>query len=75
MEYWKEVIKTIKAWQHTRRVPGTSIQEDEDMFITSLDVEFLIIPRNNVQEVRFEDDYVVYLVNEEGSNEERQYDA
>ena len=75
METWKKIIELINIWQHTKRIPGTSMQEDEDIFITTLDAEFLIIPRNNVQEVKFEDDYIVYLVNEEESNEERNYDA
>tara|TARA_R100001530_G_C4271689_1_gene143279 strand:+ start:553 stop:780 length:228 start_codon:yes stop_codon:yes gene_type:complete len=75
METWKKIIELANTWQHTKRIPGTSIQENEDIFITTLDTEFLIIPRNNVKEIRFEDDYVVYLVNEEESNEERYYDA
>ena len=75
MDNWKEIIKLINSWQYTKRIPGTSIQEDEDMFLATIDAEFLIIPRNNVKEIRFEDDYTVYLVNEEESNEERHYDA
>ena len=75
METWKKLIELVNTWQHTKRTPKTSMQEDENIFITTLDSEFLIIPRNNVKEIRFEDDYTVYLVNEEESNEERHYDA
>ncbi len=75
MGTWKKLLELVNTWQHTKRIPGTSMQEDEDIFITTLDTEFLIIPRNNVKEIRFEDDYTVYLVNEEESNEERYYDA
>jgi hypothetical protein len=75
METWKKILELVNTWQHTKRIPGTSMQEDEDIFIATLDTEFLIIPRNNVKENRFEDGYTVYLVNEEESNEERHYDA
>ena len=75
MEYWRELIKIIKAWEHTKRVPGTTMQEDEDIFLASMDAEFVLVKRTAVKEVRFEDEYIVYLVNEEESNEERDYDA
>ncbi len=75
METWKKILELVNAWQHTKRIPGTSMQEDEDIFIATLDTEFLIIPRTSVKENRFEDGYTVYLVNEEESNEERHYDA
>ena len=71
---WKQVFKLYDSWKYTKRVPGT-MQQDEDLFFETLDNEFVLIPRTNVREVKFEDDYTVYLVNEEESNEERYYDA
>ena len=75
MEAWKKIIEQVVVWQHTKRLQGTTQQEDENIFIASLDAEFLLVKRSAVKEVRFEDEYVVYLVNEEESNEERNYDA
>ena len=76
METWKEIIKLINAWQHTKRVPGTSIQGDEDIFLATMDADFVLIKRTEVKEFLFKDGYSVYLVkNEEESNEERNYDA
>ena len=75
MEAWKKIIEQVVVWQHTKRLQGTTQQEDENIFIASLDAEFLLVKRTNVREVKFEDDYTVYLVNEEESNEERNYDA
>ena len=76
MKTWKEIIKLINAWQHTKRVPGTSIQEDEDIFLATMDADFVLIKRSDVKEFLFKDGYSVYLVNsEEDSNEERNYDA
>ena len=72
---WKKIIELVNTWQHTKRIPGTSMQEDEDIFITTLDAEYILIPRTNVREVKFEDGYTVYLVTEEKTNEERNYDA
>ena len=70
---WKQVFELYDSWKYTKRV-GT-IQQDEDLFFETLDAEFVLIPRTDVKEVKFEDDYTVYLVNEEESNEERNYDA
>ena len=75
MEAWKKIIEQVVVWQHTKRLQGTTQQEDENIFIASLDAEFLLVKRSDVREVKFEDDYTVYLVNEEESNEERNYDA
>tara|TARA_B100000745_G_scaffold298818_1_gene248233 strand:- start:271 stop:498 length:228 start_codon:yes stop_codon:yes gene_type:complete len=75
MEIWKRVMKMIHAWEHTKRLKGTTQQEDEDIFANALNNEFLLLERDKIKEVRFEDEYVVYLVNEEESNEERNYDA
>ena len=76
MENWKEIIKLINAWQHTKRVPGTSIQEDEDIFLATMDADFVLIKRSDVKEFLFKDGYSVYLVNnEEEPNEETNYDA
>ena len=75
MEAWKKIIEQVVVWQHTKRLQGTTQQEDENIFIASLDAEFLLVKRSAVKEVRFEDEYIVYLVNEEESNEERNYDA
>ena len=50
METWKEIIKLINAWQHTKRVPGTSIQEDEDIFLATMDADFLLVKRTDVKE-------------------------
>ena len=70
---WKQVFELYDSWKYTKRV-GT-IQQDEDLFFETLDAEFVLVPKINVREVKFEDDYTVYLVNEEESNEERNYDA
>ena len=76
MDNWKEIIKLINSWQHTKRVPGTSIQEDEDIFLATMDADFVLIKRSDVKEFLFKDGYSVYLVNNrEDSNEERNYDA
>ena len=76
MENWKEIIKLINSWQHTKRVPGTSIQEDEDIFLATMDADFLLVKRTDVKEFLFKDGYSVYLVNsEEDSNEDRNYDT
>ena len=76
MDNWKEIIKLINSWQHTKRVPGTSIQEDEDIFLATMDADFLLVKRTDVKEFLFKDGYKVYLVNdEEETNEERNYDA
>ena len=71
---WKEVFELYDSWKYTKRVPGT-MQQDEDLFFETLNSEFTIIPRTNVKEVKFEDGYTVYLVTEEETNEERNYDA
>jgi hypothetical protein len=76
METWRAIIKLINAWQHTKRVPGTSIQEDEEIFLATMEADFVLIKRTEVKEFLFKDGYSVYLIkNEEDSNEERDYDA
>ena len=76
METWKEIIKLINAWLHTKRVPGTSIQEDEDIFLATMDADFVLSKRSDVKAFLFKDGYSVYLVNnEEEPNEETNYDA
>ena len=66
METWKEIIKLINAWQHTKRVPGTTQQEDENIFIESLEDEFLIFKKTHIREfTNLKNGYSVYLVNEE----------
>ena len=76
METWRAIIKLINAWQHTKRVPGTSIQEDEDIFLATMNADFVLIKRTDVKEFLFKDGYSVYLIkNEEDSNEERNYDT
>ena len=76
MKTWKEIMKLINAWQHTKRVPGTSIQEDEDIFLATMNADFVLIKRTEVKEFLFKDGYSVYLIkNKEESNEERNHDA
>ena len=75
MEIWDGLFKLYDAWKYTKRMPNTTEQQDKDLFYEALNTEFILIPRTNVKEVKFEDDYTVYLVNEEESNEERNYDA
>ena len=75
MELFRQLIKRITKWNGTKRLPGTTELGDENLFCEALDDEFLIFKRTAVKEVRFEDKYIVYLVNEEESNEERNYDA
>ena len=70
---WKQVFELYDSWKYTKR-EGT-IQQDEDLFFETLDNEFILIQRTNVREVKFEDGYTVYLVTEEKTNEERNYDA
>ena len=66
MELFRQLIKRITAWQHTKRVSGTSIQEDENIFLATMDDEFLIFKRTHVREfTNLKNGYSVYLVNEE----------
>jgi hypothetical protein len=67
MEIWKRVMQMIHAWEYTKRVEGTTQQQDEDIFANALDSEFLLLERRNIKEVRFEDEYAVYIINKEES--------
>ena len=46
MEIWKRVMKMIHAWEHTKRLEGTTQQEDEDIFANALNNEFLLLERD-----------------------------
>jgi hypothetical protein len=48
MEHWKEIIKLVYNWQHTKRIAGTSMKEDEDLFIKELNEEFVLVKRDEI---------------------------
>ena len=48
MDNWKNIIALVVTWQHTKRIPGTSQQEDQDIFIKQLNDDFLLLKRNDV---------------------------
>ena len=54
MENWKNIIKSIEKWSWTKRIPGTTIKEDEEIFIKELNNEYILIKRRDVHEVIFE---------------------
>ena len=54
MENWKNIIKLIEKWSWTKRIPGTTIKEDEEIFIEELNNEYILIKRRDVHEVIFE---------------------
>ena len=74
MEIWKRVMKMIHAWEHTKRVEGTTQQQDEDIFANALDNEFVIFKREYVKEFLFKDGYKVYLVNIGQAEEDAELD-
>ena len=53
MENWLRIIKLVNTWQHTKRIPGTSIQEDERIFTKELNDTFILLERNDVHEIIF----------------------
>ena len=52
MEHWEEVMELIEKWQHTKRIPGTSMEEDKDIFIKQLNDDFLLLKRNDVEHIK-----------------------
>ena len=51
MENWKSVIKSIEKWSWTKRIPGTTIKEDEEIFIEELNNEYILIKREGIHKV------------------------
>ena len=51
MENWKSVIKSIEKWSWTKRVPGTTIKEDEEIFIEELNNEYILIKRESIHKI------------------------
>ena len=49
MKHWKGVIKRINKWQHTRRLQGMTIAEDELVFIKELNEEFILLKRGEIE--------------------------
>ena len=49
IENWKIVIERVEKWQHTKRIPGTSMQEDKDIFIKELNNNYILIKRDDVE--------------------------
>ena len=49
MEHWEEVMELIEKWQHTKRVPGTNMEEDKDIFINKLNEKFILLKRDDVE--------------------------
>ena len=52
MDNWKNIIAFVVTWQHTKRIPGTSQQEDQDIFIKQLNDDFLLLKRNDVEHIK-----------------------
>ena len=52
MDNWKKVIELVVIWQHTKRVQGTTQQEDQDIFIKQLNDDFLLLKRNDVEHIK-----------------------
>ena len=75
MEIWDEIFALYDAWKYKKRLPKMTEQQDKDIFYQALDSQFLLRDKSTVKEVKFEDDYVVYLINEGDPDEERNYDA
>ena len=53
MENWRSIIKSIEKWSWTKRLPGTTIKEDESIFIEELNNKYILIKRADVHEVIF----------------------
>ena len=53
MENWKSILKSIEKWSWTKRLPGTTIQEDEEIFIEELNSKYILIERKDVHKVIF----------------------
>tara|TARA_B100001245_G_scaffold16445_1_gene10921 strand:+ start:145 stop:513 length:369 start_codon:yes stop_codon:yes gene_type:complete len=70
-----QLIKRITKWNGTKRIQGTTQQEDENIFIKELNDEFVIFRREHVKEFLFKDGYKVYLVNVEQIEEDAKLDA
>ena len=49
MEHWEEVMELIEKWQHTKRIPGTSMEEHKDIFINKLNEKFILLKRDDVE--------------------------
>ena len=43
MQHWKEILKRINTWQQTRRLQGTSMEEDEAIFFKELSKEYVLL--------------------------------
>ena len=54
MENWKNIIKSVDRWKWTKRLLGTTIKEDEEIFIEELNNKYILIKREDVHEVIFE---------------------
>ena len=52
MDNWKKVIELVVIWQHTKRIQGTTQQEDQDIFIKQLNDDFLLLKRNDVEHIK-----------------------
>lgn len=53
MENWKNIIKSVDRWKWTKRLLGTTIKEDEEIFIEELNNKYILIKREDVHEVIF----------------------
>ena len=51
MENWKSILKSIEKWSWTKRLPGTTIQEDEEIFIEELNSKYILIKRSDADKV------------------------
>ena len=51
MEIWRQLIKRITKWNGTKRIQGTTQQEDENIFIKELNDEFTLIKRADVDRI------------------------
>ena len=74
MELFRQLIKLITKWNGTKRLPGTTELEDENLFCEALDDEFVIFKREYVKEFLFKDGYKVYLVDIKQAEEDAELD-
>ena len=51
MKNWKSVLKSIEKWSWTKRLPGTTIKEDEEIFIEELNNKYILIKRDDVDKI------------------------